>query len=68
VLGVEIPVGWLYRLNPLVHVVQAFRSVLYDLRFPPFRSTAYIVAWAVGSVAFGLWVFSRLDRRLAEEV
>jgi ABC-type polysaccharide/polyol phosphate export permease len=68
VLGVGIPVGTLYRINPLVHVVQAFRSVLYDLRFPPLRSTAYIVAWAIGSLALGLWVFSRLDRRLAEEV
>jgi lipopolysaccharide transport system permease protein len=66
--GIEIPVGFLYRLNPLVHVVQAFRSVLYDLRFPPLNSTLYIVGWAIGSVIFGLWVFSRLDRRLAEEV
>jgi lipopolysaccharide transport system permease protein len=67
-LGVTIPVGSLYRLNPLVHIVQGFRSVLYDLRFPPLNSTIYMVGWAVGSVVFGLWVFSRLDRRLAEEV
>jgi ABC-type polysaccharide/polyol phosphate export permease len=68
VLGVGIPLGSLYRLNPLVHIVEAYRDIFYDLRFPPAGSMAYLVAWAAGSLVVGLWVFSRLDRRLAEEV
>jgi ABC-2 type transport system permease protein len=67
-VGVEIPLRTLYKLNPLVHVVEALRDVFYDLRFPPATSMAYMVVWAVGSLALGLWVFSRGDRRLAEEV
>lgn len=67
-LGVGIPTGTLYRLNPLVQIVEQFRDALYHLRFPPVLGFLYLLAWAVGMLALGLWVFSRLDRRLAEEV
>jgi ABC-2 type transport system permease protein len=68
VLGVEIPVGDIYRLNPLVTFIEAFRDVLYDLRFPPLANCLYLVGWTASLLAFGFWVFGRLDRRLAEEV
>jgi ABC-type polysaccharide/polyol phosphate export permease len=66
--GIEIPLLRLYSLNPLVRFVGAFRAVLYDLRFPPLWDTIYIVLWAVGALLVGMWVFGKLDRRLAEEV
>lgn len=68
VLGVEIPLLRLYMLNPLVRLFECFRDVLYDLRFPPLFDLAYVIVWAVGALVFGMWVFGRLDRRLAEEV
>lgn len=68
VFGMEIPLLYLYRLNPLVRLVGAFRAALYDLRFPPLWDTLYVVLWAVAMLVIGMWVFGRLDRRLAEEV
>jgi ABC-2 type transport system permease protein len=68
VLGVEIPLLRIYSLNPLVRFVGVFRDVLYNLRFPPIWDLAYIVLWSIGTLVVGLWVFSKLDRRLAEEV
>jgi ABC-type polysaccharide/polyol phosphate export permease len=68
VLGMEIPFLRIYRLNPLVRIIGAFRDALYDLRFPPLWDLCYITLWAVAMLAIGLWVFSRLDGRLAEEV
>jgi ABC-2 type transport system permease protein len=68
VLGMNIPLLRLYMLNPLVRMFQSFRAVLYDLRFPPLFDLGYIIVWAVAAFAFGMWMFSRLDRRLAEEV
>jgi ABC-type polysaccharide/polyol phosphate export permease len=68
VWGWEIPLGTLYRLNPLVSLVESYRDVLYDLRFPPVGRLAYLVVWAAASLVLGLFVFGRLDRRLAEEV
>jgi ABC-2 type transport system permease protein len=63
-----IPLIDIYELNPLVRFVEAFRAVLYDLRFPSLATTLYLVAWTAGMVAFGFWAFAKLDRRLAEEV
>jgi len=68
VLGIEIPIGDIYRLNPLVQMVQAYRSVLYDLRFPPLDSMLYLIGWSVGVLLVGYWFFERHQRRLAEEV
>lgn len=68
VLGVEIPVRAIYNLNPLVQMIDCFRAVLYDLRFPDLDSFAYFAVWAVALLFGGLALFGRLDRRLAEEV
>jgi ABC-2 type transport system permease protein len=68
VLGAEIPLRTLYMLSPLVRLVGLYRDVLYDLRFPPLLDVLYVTAWAAGLLALGLFVFARLDRRLAEEV
>jgi lipopolysaccharide transport system permease protein len=64
----SFPVLRVYTLNPLVRFVDAYRAVLYDLRFPALSDVLYITAWAIAMLALGLFVFRRLDRRLAEEV
>jgi ABC-2 type transport system permease protein len=68
ILGITIPLGDIYRLNPIVVFVGAFRDVMYNLRWPPLLDVVYLIGWAGGLLAFGMWVFGRLDRRLAEEV
>ena len=55
-------------MNPLVRFVDAYRAVLYDLRFPALSDVVYVSLWAVAMLGLGLVVFRRLDRRLAEEV
>jgi ABC-type polysaccharide/polyol phosphate export permease len=66
----EVPGGlrFLYEINPMVGFVEAYRDCLYDLRFPPLLDTAYLVAVAAASLALGLFVFSRLEPKLAEEL
>jgi len=68
VLGVDLPLRDLYELNPLVSLVDSFRAVLYDLRFPDTGDLLYLSGWALVLLVFGHWLFGRLDRRLAEEV
>jgi lipopolysaccharide transport system permease protein len=63
--------GWkitLYNLNPLVRFVEAFRDVLYDMRFPPLDHLVYLVGISLASLAVGQAVFTRLEGRLAEEL
>jgi ABC-2 type transport system permease protein len=64
----SFPLLRLYTLNPLVRMVDAYRAVLYDLRFPALSDVLYFSAWAVALLGVGVVVFRRLDRRLAEEV
>jgi lipopolysaccharide transport system permease protein len=64
----SFPLLRVYELNPLVRFVDAYRAVLYDLRFPALSDMIYISLWAVAMLVLGLLVFHRLDRRLAEEV
>ncbi|HVE95239.1 MAG TPA: ABC transporter permease [Acidimicrobiales bacterium] len=66
--GYEIPFLRLYQLNPMVHFVEAYRDLLYDLRFPPAGSLAYMAGAALVSVAAGRAIFNRFEHRLAEEL
>jgi ABC-type polysaccharide/polyol phosphate export permease len=68
VWGMNIPVRQIYELNPLVAMIECFRSVLYDLSFPNAGDLLYVLVWSVGLLCFGWWAFSKLEPRLAEEV
>jgi ABC-2 type transport system permease protein len=68
VKGVELPVRAIYELNPMVRFVQAFRDVLYDLHMPSVKVVAYLLFVSIGTFMLGLWVFGRLEGRLAEEL
>jgi lipopolysaccharide transport system permease protein len=68
IFGTDIPVRALYKLNPLVGLVESYRAVLYDLRFPALSTLLYVVAWSGAIVVIGFWIFGRSERRLAEEV
>jgi len=63
-----LPVMTLYRMNPLVGFVEAFRRCLYDLRMPTWQSMTYLLLVSVATLFAGLIVFSRLEGKLAEEL
>lgn len=58
----------LYTLNPMVRFVDAYRSCLYDLRWPAFNDVAYVTVAAFAMLALGVFAFSRLEPKLAEEL
>jgi ABC-2 type transport system permease protein len=66
--GYDIPVRFLYGLNPMVRFVEAYRSLLYDVRAPGAGDIAYLIVVSVGALALGLAVFNRLEPALAEEL
>jgi ABC-2 type transport system permease protein len=67
-LGHEIPIRFLYRLNPMVRFVEVYRNLLYDLRLPSLANVAFLVAASAAVLGIGLAVFARLEPRLAEEL
>lgn len=58
----------LYRLNPMVGFVEAYRSCLYDLRLPALGDIAYLVVVAGVTLFAGMALFARLEPKLAEEL
>ena len=66
--GRDPTVLFLYRLNPLVRLVGAFRSVLYDLKLPNWLDVGYVAAFSLVLIAISWQVFRRLEPRLAEEL
>lgn len=67
-LGVEVPVRTLYELNPMVRFVEAYRDLLYDMRFPPLADILYLVIVSAAVFVIGMLVFVRLEPKLAEEL
>jgi ABC-type polysaccharide/polyol phosphate export permease len=68
VLGMRLPVRYIYNLNPLTRLIEAYRSALYDTRFPSVAALTVVIVAAVLALTLGWVVFGRLQRRVAEEV
>lgn len=68
ILGIDVPTRALYDLNPMVHFVEAYRDLLYDLRLPPLSSIVYLVVVSALALGVGMVMFNRLEPKLAEEL
>jgi ABC-2 type transport system permease protein len=64
--GSPITIMSLYELNPMLHFVAVFRSMLYDNRFPSELDMVACLAWTIVSVVVGFLVFRRNEKGLAE--
>jgi ABC-type polysaccharide/polyol phosphate export permease len=57
-----------YKANPTTQFVEAYRHLLYDLRWPPMSTIAYVTVVSCAVFALGLWVFARFDHHVIEEL
>lgn len=58
----------IYKLNPMVTIMQGYQSILYEKTLPNFAHLGIIAIGSVVLVIVGYLVFNRLQRRFAEEV
>lgn len=65
-LGTPVTIMDIYTLNPMLHFVQLFRSLLYDNTWPPLSDVLICVAWAAAALLLGFWAFARKEKKLAE--
>lgn len=68
IFGRNLPARTLLELNPMVGFVECFRDLLYDLRMPPTGMLAYLSVVSLTAFGGGLYLFGRLEGRLAEEL
>lgn len=65
-LGTNITLLDLYRLNPMERFVEVFRNLMYDNRFPTLDDSVFVIVATAVSITLGLWVFQKNERGLAE--
>lgn len=63
--------SWAARIleqNPTSRFAEVFRAMLYDGSAPPWGSLGILALWSIAALVLGWWIFTRLARRLPEEV
>ena len=68
IFGSDFPIRAVYELNPMVGFVESFRDLIYDLRLPPLGVVSYLMVVSIAVFAGGMYLFARLEGRLAEEL
>ncbi len=58
----------LYMLNPMTRIMVAYQSILYDKTLPSMSGLGIVALEAVIVLVIGYLIFSKLQRRFAEEV
>jgi ABC-2 type transport system permease protein len=64
----SLPLVTIYRLNPMTRFIEAYRDLLYDLRWPPAQDMVFLGVVSSVTLLAGYWIFLRLEPRLAEEL
>ena len=65
-----VPEKWqnIYRLNPMVSILEGYQALLYNKTLPDFKSLGIVFAVSIVICIIGYLIFNKLQRRFAEEV
>ena len=61
-------ISWLLNINPLAHLIDAYRSIFYYQTMPKFGSLLYLIIVSLIILIIGYSVFRKLEKGFAEEV
>ena len=56
------------KLNPMAHIINAYRAIFYYQRMPDFASLGVLTVIVVVLCIVGLMIFNKLQKRFAEEL
>ena len=59
---------WLYKLNPMVSILQGYQNILYDQTLPDFKSLGIVFLVSIVICIIEYIIFNKLQRRFAEYV
>ena len=58
----------LINLNPMTHIIEAYRSILYYLTWPDFKSLGLVALFSFIVMIIGYFIFRKLEKGFAEEL
>ncbi len=59
---------WVFRLNPMAHIIQAYRDLFYLKQVPDMTSLGIVFVASVILLLIGYKVFTKLEKGFAEEI
>ena len=62
------PILWIFRLNPLAHLINAYRDVFYVHHIPNLINLSILLGVSILLVVICYIIFKKLEKRFAEEV
>lgn len=66
--GMSSTLKTIYMFNPMVHFMDAYRSIFYDVAAPTAKNLLILLVSASGAMALGWFIFNKLESRFAEEL
>jgi len=58
----------LFNLNPMTHIIDCYRTVLYEKQIPDLTALLWAAGLGVFFLVFGAFVFNKLQKHFAEEL
>ena len=59
---------WILKLNPMTHVIEAYRDILYYQRIPDMKNILILFIISIIGVIIGYKIFNKLQKNFAEEL
>lgn len=59
---------WIFKLNPMAHLINAYRDVFYVHQIPNLTNLSILFVLSINFVIIGQKIFKRLEKRFAEEI
>lgn len=66
--SIPAQIRWIFRINPMAHVIDAYHSVLYWKCMPTGKGLLYSMVFAVVMLMIGELIFAKLNDNFAEEL
>ena len=59
---------WLFNLNPMLHIINSYRDILYYQSLPRFRALALLFVISVVLLTIGYKIFKKLEKKFLDEL
>ena len=59
---------WLFRFNPMAHLINAYRDIFYVHRIPQIQNLLLLLIFGIVILVLCYKVFKKLEKRFAEEI
>lgn len=59
---------WIFQLNPISHLITAYRDILYYQQWPDFNALFFVGLFSVISLVIAYYLFRKMERKFAELV